>query len=44
MLRASLMALELTAGAVQAWAPANPQLLTRWSSDVSPTNVHPEHP
>jgi hypothetical protein len=27
-----------------AWAPANPQLLTRWAADVSPTSAHPEHP
>ena len=27
-----------------AWAPANPQLLTRWAADVNPTSAHPEHP
>jgi hypothetical protein len=26
------------------WAPAHPQLLTRWAQAVSPTNAHPEHP
>ena len=26
------------------WAPAHPQLLTRWASLVSPERSHPEHP
>ena len=31
-------------GRAEAWAPAHPQLLTRWAADVSPTHVKPEHP
>jgi hypothetical protein len=41
------MALSMSGMTIQmayAWAPANPQLLTRWAADVSPTNAHPEHP
>ena len=26
------------------WAPAHPQLLTRWASEVTPDNAHSEHP
>ena len=34
----------LTATAAQAWEPAESQLDTRWSKDVSPENAWPEYP
>jgi len=43
MLMAVILAVRVPAAA-EAWAPADPQLLTRWAADVSPTNAHPEHP
>ena len=43
-MRLPCLLLAAAVGRAEAWAPAHPQLLTRWAADVSPTHVKPEHP